>query len=147
MHTCRNSSCMGICTGFCRILATHHNLDFQIWKLFQPALVSVINFHIWKYCASVHSRVLILCCMLLSAKSWWIARRSTTGSGTPSMRGRGHLFTLGPVLLVLTTRIIYHRNREAIHSHNHSVSRTVATNNPEGSPTMLTLRKKVTSWL
>ena len=35
-------------TGFCRILATHYNLDFQIWKLFQPALVSVINFHIWK---------------------------------------------------------------------------------------------------
>ena len=38
----------GIHTGFCRILATHYNLDFQIWKLFQPALVSVINFHIWK---------------------------------------------------------------------------------------------------
>ena len=35
-------------TGFCRILATCYNLDFQIWKLFQPALVSVINFHIWK---------------------------------------------------------------------------------------------------
>ena len=35
-------------TGICRILATCYNLDFQIWKLFQPALVSVINFHIWK---------------------------------------------------------------------------------------------------
>ena len=43
------SSCM--CTGhtgFCRIFATHYNLDFQMWKLFQPTLVSVINFHIWK---------------------------------------------------------------------------------------------------
>ena len=35
-------------TGFCRIFATCYNLDFQIWKVFQPALVSVINFHIWK---------------------------------------------------------------------------------------------------
>ena len=42
-----------------------------------------------------------------------------------ALRGHGHLFTLGPVLLVLTTRIIYHRYREAIHSHNHSVSRGV----------------------
>ena len=31
-------------TGFCP--ATCYNLDFQIWKLFQPALISVINFHI-----------------------------------------------------------------------------------------------------
>ena len=31
-----------------RILATHYNLDFQIWKLFQSALVNVISFHIWK---------------------------------------------------------------------------------------------------
>ena len=51
-------------------------------------------------------------------------------------RGHCHLFTLDPVLLVLTTHIIYHRNWEAIHSHNHSVSHTVATNNLEGIPTM-----------
>ena len=40
--------CMVYDTGFCRTLATCYNLDFQIWKLFQPALVSVINFQIWK---------------------------------------------------------------------------------------------------
>jgi len=27
-----------------RVLATHYNLDFQIWKLYQPDLGSEINF-------------------------------------------------------------------------------------------------------
>ena len=76
-----------------------------------------IHVYIHVYYGQVYYEICAAC-----AKSW-ITRHNSYQWNAVFTRP----WSLGPVLLVLTTRIIYHRNWEAIHSHNHSMSHTIAT--------------------